>query len=263
LDETAAPTPAAAAPSGISPFALVLLAGFLALGAALATLPQFAGPLTFAFVMLGWVVAVALHEFGHAFTAHLAGDHTVAAKGYLSLDPRRYADLGTSLVIPLIALALGGVGFPGGAVYLRDDLMRSRAWRSAASLAGPLGTLVVLVLISAALHLMTPRLPGEAANPLVPALAFLAFLQATALILNLLPIPGLDGFNVLRPWLPRSWRGAVRKAEALAMIALLALVFFVPGASAVLFGLALLITDAAAVPVEAIQQGYATFRFWA
>ena len=53
--------------------------------------------------------------------------------GYLSFDPRRYGDLGTSLVIPLLALALGGIGFPGGAVYLRNDLMRSPFWRAAAS----------------------------------------------------------------------------------------------------------------------------------
>lgn len=262
MDETAAQTPADAR-AGISPFAIVLLAGVVALGAALANLPQYAGPLTFAFLMLGWVIAVALHEFGHAFTAHLAGDHTVATKGYLSLDPRRYVDLGTSLVIPLIALALGGIGFPGGAVYLREDLMRSRAWRSAASFAGPFGTLVVLVALSILLHVLTPLLPGEAANPLVPALAFLAFLQATALILNLLPIPGLDGFNIIRPWLPRSWRGAIRKAEALSMIALLALLFFIPGASAVLFGLGVAITTAAAIPLDAIREGYSAFRFWA
>ena len=53
---------------------------------------------------------------------------------HVSFDPRRYGDLGVSLVIPLIALAMGGIGFPGGAVYLRTDLMRSRPWRSAASL---------------------------------------------------------------------------------------------------------------------------------
>lgn len=263
LDETAAPPSTDAARAGISPFAIVLLATFAGLGAALANLPEFAGPLTFAFVMVGWVIAVALHEFGHASTAYLAGDHTVAAKGYLSLDPRRYADLGTSLVIPLIALALGGIGFPGGAVYLREDLMRSRAWRSAASFAGPFGTLVVLILLSVLLHVITPMLPGQDANPLVPAIAFLAFLQATALILNLLPVPGLDGFNIIRPWLPRTWRGAIGKAEAVSMLALLAVLFFVPGASAILFGSAITIAHIAAVPLDAIREGYSTFRFWA
>src|SRR3954453_12326790 len=102
-----------------------MFAGWLALGWALQRLPDATGPLTFAFVLLGWVLSVMAHEFSHAAVAWLGGDVTVADKGYLAFDPRRYGDVGTSLVLPLLALALGGVGFPGGAVYLRTDLMRS------------------------------------------------------------------------------------------------------------------------------------------
>lgn len=247
----------------VSPVGPLLLAAWLALGAGLANAgPGLAGPLTFAFVMTGWILAVALHEFGHAYIAHLAGDHTIAAQGYLSFDPRKYADLWTSLIIPLIAVALGGIGFPGGAVYLREDLMRSKAWRSAASLAGPAGTLVVLLVISLALRLITPALPGGEANPLVPALALLGFLQATALILNLLPIPGLDGFNAIRPFLPRSWHGGIRKVETVAMLALLALIFFVPLAAALFFAVSFEAAAAAGLPIEPVQDGYRAFRFW-
>ena len=72
----------------------------LALAVALQAAPQAAvGVLTFAFVMVGWILAVMAHEFSHAFVAWLAGDHTVKAKGYLSFDPRRYGDLGTLSLI--------------------------------------------------------------------------------------------------------------------------------------------------------------------
>lgn len=247
----------------VSPVGPLLLAAWLALGFALAKAsPDLAGPLTFAFVMVGWILAVALHEFGHAFIAHLAGDHTIVEKGYLSFDPRKYADLWTSLLIPLIAVALGGIGFPGGAVYLREDLMRSKAWRSAASLAGPAGTLVVLVIISVAVRAIAPALPGGTANPLIPALALLGFLQATALVLNLLPIPGLDGFNAIRPFLPRAWDGAIRKVETIAAFALLALIFFVPVAAALFFGVAFTVAAAVGLPIEPVQDGYRAFRFW-
>lgn len=247
----------------ISPVGPLLLAVWLGLGVALAQAgTELTGVLTFAFVMVGWILAVALHEFGHAWIAHLAGDTTIEAKGYLTFDPRKYTDLGTSLIIPLIAVALGGIGFPGGAVYLREDLMRSRAWRSAASLAGPAGTLVVLVLISLALRLIAPALPGGLDNPLIPALALLGFLQATALVLNLLPIPGLDGFNALRPFLPQAVSDAVRKVEGLAALALLALIFFVPIAAALFFGVAFLVAEAVGLPVEPVQAGYSAFRFW-
>ncbi|MDP3855144.1 site-2 protease family protein [Phenylobacterium sp.] len=244
----------------ISPNALVLLAAWVASGVALALLPQAAGPLTFAFVILGWIAAVVIHEFAHAFTAHKAGDPTIVEKGYLTLDPLKYADLGTSIVIPVIALVLGGIGFPGGAVYLREDMMRNRAWRSAASLAGPAGTFVVLLALVAAIGLLRGVLP--AANPLVPALGFLAFLQATALVLNLLPVPGLDGYGVLRPWLPKGVRDRLAPLEAIAMLALLALLFFAPLATRLFFGLALAITDLLALPRELIQVGWDAFKFW-
>ncbi len=103
--------------------------------------------------MVGWLLTVMAHEFAHAVVGWLGGDHTVKAKGYLDFDPRHYGSWQTTLLIPLAALALGGVGFPGGAVYLRDDLMRGRFWRSAAALAGPAATLAILLVLATVLGL--------------------------------------------------------------------------------------------------------------
>ncbi|MFN3585530.1 site-2 protease family protein [Phenylobacterium sp.] len=255
------PTEAAAPPPPNNLVGLAILAAVAGLGVALATAAttQTVGPLTFGFVFLGWILAVMAHEFGHAAVAYLAGDHTVREKGYLSFDPRRYGDLGTSLVLPLIALALGGIGFPGGAVWLRHDLMRSPAWRAAASLAGPASTLVVLLVLAFALSLWSrAALPG----PLFDAVALLAFLQATALILNLLPIPGLDGFNAIRPFLPKRWGPALRKAEGLGLLILLAALFLLPGFGGLLFGLAAELATALGVPRKAIVRGFDAFQFW-
>ncbi|HEY9234292.1 MULTISPECIES: site-2 protease family protein [Phenylobacterium] len=250
----------------ISPNALILLAGWIASGVALALAPsEMVGRiLTFVFVILGWVLAVMAHEFGHAFIAHKAGDHTIRAKGYLTLDPLKYVDVGVSIVIPILAVVLGGIGFPGGAVYLREDLMRSRGWRALASLAGPLGTLCVLVLLTAiAWGVALSALATPGAAMLVEGLAFLAFLQATAFVLNLLPVPGLDGYGVIRPFLPDGVRQAMRPIEGLAMIGLFLAIFFIPGASAVIFAPALAITDLVGLPRGAIQAGWDAFRFWA
>ncbi|WP_374574234.1 site-2 protease family protein [Phenylobacterium sp.] len=245
---------APASPNLAGPALLIL---WLALGVALARVPQFGGVLTFAFVMVGWVLAVALHEFGHAAVGYLAGDHTVLAKGYLTFDPRRYTDLGVSIVIPLIALALGGFGFPGGAVYLREDLMRGRLWRSASSLAGPLGTFVALLIL-------TRIMAATAATSLdlYAALAFLAFLQATALVLNLMPIPGLDGYGVIRPFLPEAIAGALARFVGIAALAFLAALFFLPGAAGLLFAAAGSIAEAVGVPLHAVQAGWQAFHFW-
>ena len=88
-------------------------------------------------VLAGWAVSLCLHEFGHAYTAYRGGDRSVRAKGYLTLDIRRYADLGLSLVLPVFFLLLGGIPLPGGAVWIDHGAIRSRAVRSLVSLAGP------------------------------------------------------------------------------------------------------------------------------
>jgi Zn-dependent protease len=183
----------------------------------------------------------------------------VATRGYLTMDPRLYLDVGTSLVLPLLVLALGGIGFPGAAVYLRLDLMRNRLWRSAASLGGPAGTLLVLLALAGAVQGLGA---GGARGPLLAALSVLAWLQATALVLNLLPIPGLDGFNAIRPWLPRAWAPALRQIERFALFALLGIIFFVPGAAASLFGAATDLAMAFGVAPEALLLGWDAFRFW-
>jgi Zn-dependent protease len=254
--------PAAAAAPPRPPNNLVglgLLAAFVALGALLHLAPAARTPATFAFVMAGWLLAVMAHEFCHALVAYLGGDRTVRAKGYLAFDPRRYADLGTSLVLPLLALALGGIGFPGGAVWVRNDLMRNRAWRSASALAGPAATLLVLLALAFVLALWSRIAPPDM---LFQALAMLAFLQAMALVLNLLPIPGLDGFNVLRPFLPRAWTRGLRRFEGVSMLVLLGLLFFVPGVSGSLFQAAAAIASGLGAPRAAIAAGWADFHFW-
>lgn len=243
---------------GVSLNFFILVAACIGLGAALVLAPQAAGVLTFLFIAAGWILSVVIHEFGHAVVAYKAGDTTVVGKGYLTLDPLKYTDLGVTLLLPLVALAMGGIGFPGAAVYLRPDLMRSKLGRSLASLAGPVMTGVVLALLALGL-----RLPPPAAAPaLYCALALLAFLQATALILNLLPVPGLDGYGVLRPFMPRSVQRGMRPMEGLSMLLLLAALFFIPGVSGLLFSTAFAITDALGVPQGAVAAGFGLFQFW-
>jgi Zn-dependent protease len=238
-----------------------LLAVWLALGVSLLAAPS--GVAVFGFVIVGWILAVMAHEFAHAAVAYAAGDWTVRPKGYLSFDPRRYGDLGVSLVIPLIALALGGIGFPGGAVYLQTDMMRSRAWRSAASLAGPAATFLVLLAIALGLNLwLRAGVSGPGSYALFSALTLLGFLQATALLLNLLPVPGLDGFNAIRPWLPRRWTANLRKLEGLTMVLMLLAIFYLPGVSARLFDAAFALSAGVGLDPAVLRIGWRLFHFW-
>lgn len=239
---------------------IMLLAAWVISGVGLAVLSAPPGVLVFVFVVLGWLVALVLHEFGHAWVAHLAGDHTVRTNGYLSMDPVKYADPFVSVVLPLAVLALGGIGLPGAAVYLRPDLMRSKTWRSLASLAGPGGTLVMMILLGIAFHLLAAL--GVITLELAQGIALLALLQGTALILNLLPVPGLDGYGVLRPWLPYEVTVRLRKIEPVALLILIAVVFLVPGAIQPLFAAAFWMIDAMGIDPVYAATGFNAFQFW-
>jgi Zn-dependent protease len=262
MTDAPAPAPPPPPPPKPNPFVgPAILAVWLALGAVLEVQPN--GPVVFAFVMVGWILSVMAHEFSHAAVAWLGGDRTVAEKGYLSFDPRRYGDLGVSLVIPLLALAMGGIGFPGGAVYIRHDLIRTKLWRAAASLAGPAATLVVLLAIAFGLSFWAGwGVGGPGSVALFEALTVLGFLQAMGLILNLLPIPGLDGFGAIRPFLPASLNPHLRKVEGLVMVGLLLVIFWVPGASATLFRAAASLGLALGLDLDALQAGWRAFHFW-
>ena len=149
------------------------------------------------FVISGSIVALCLHEFGHAFVAYKGGDYTVAQTGYLDLDPLKYTDPLLSIALPLFYILVGGFALPGGAVWINHTLLRSAAWDSAVSAAGPAADLGFFLML-AILYYLLPNGAGDIA----PAIGVLAFFEATAILLNLLPLPGLDGFGIIRPLLP-------------------------------------------------------------
>jgi Zn-dependent protease len=218
--------------------------------------PGFVGPLTIIFVTAGWITSVCVHEFGHALVAYLGGDSSVHSSGYLELNPLRYTNVMLSLVMPVLFLLLGGIGLPGGAVYINRSALRSRGWDSAVSVAGPVGTLVSGVLVAVPFALVGAD--TWIAHPtFFGALAFLGFIEAIALVLNLLPIPGLDGFGIIRPWLPYSVQGLANQYGQLGILIVFGLIFFVSPVSQAFFGLALHLTDVAGIPRLLIGYGAA------
>ena len=91
----------------------------------------------FLFIVAGWVVTVCVHEFAHAFLAWRFGDDEVEARGYLSLNPLKYSHPVLSILLPVLFIAIGGIGLPGGAVYLHPHRFRTNAQRALVSLSGP------------------------------------------------------------------------------------------------------------------------------
>jgi Zn-dependent protease len=214
----------------------------------------------FVFVLSGWVMSLILHEFAHAFTAWRGGDYTIPSKGYLTLDPRLYTDWVTSIVLPLVFVILGGIGLPGGAVWINRGFLRSRAIASGVSLAGPLVNLAIgaVCLLPMSAGLIEPRSQPVLAG----ALAFLGFLQIAAFVLNLLPVPGLDGFGALEPYLPRRLLVALAPVRRYSLLVLVLLLFWFPPAHDLFWHTILHLFDRFGVPEYLVGYGYQLFQFW-
>lgn len=214
----------------------------------------------FILVIAGWLVSLCLHEFGHAFTAWRFGDATmkseVAGHGYLTLNPFKYSHPLLSLGLPVLVIALGGIGLPGGAVYVRTSWMTARQ-KTLVSLAGPAANLVLAVLL-----LGITRIFFDPAHSVFwSGLAFLGFLQVTAVVLNLLPVPGLDGYGALEPHLSPDTQRALAPAKQWGLFILLILLF-TPVLNRWFFSVVFWFVDLTGVPGQLVSIGSQLTRFW-
>jgi Zn-dependent protease len=243
-----------------SPLFLAIAGVFAATGVGLWLEPADPRLLVFGFVLSGWVLALCLHEFGHAAVAYSGGDKLVRYRGYLTLDPLKYTDPLLSIVLPVVFLAIGGIGLPGGAVMIQRGALRSREWAAGMSLAGPLASLAF------GLVLLVPFVVARAAlaerDAFAAALAFLALLQFYAVVINLLPIPGLDGFGLIEPYLSPDLQRALLPVRQFGFLVLFLIIFRVPAASGALSDATGALLGLADVPRSLAGLGYRLFKFW-
>ena len=210
----------------------------------------------FLLVMVCWVFSVCLHEFGHAIVAYYGGDYTVKEKGYLTLNPLHYTHPLYSIVLPMLFLVMGGIGLPGGAVYIENHLLRSKSWRTAVSLAGPAMNLLLTLL------LCIPFWLGVMDQNFGPALAFLVWLQVSAILFNMLPVPPLDGFQVWAPWLSEEVSERITANSSMFLWILLLVMWNVPLVGMFFWGVVTLLTTLLGIDSALAQEGYRQFQFW-
>ncbi|MGQ4414929.1 site-2 protease family protein [Streptomyces sp. SAS_269] len=216
------------------------------------------GVAVFLFVTAAWIVSLCLHEYAHARTALHSGDISVGEKGYLTLNPLKYTHALLSIVLPVVFVIMGGIGLPGGAVFIERGRIRGRWRHSLISAAGPLTNVLFAAVCTAPFWLHA--LDG-APRHFRYALAFLALLQVTAAILNFLPVPGLDGYGVLEPWLSY---GVKRQVEPFAPFGLLFVfaLLWVPSVNHAFFDMIYAILRALGVSDGFSDCGYWLYRFW-
>lgn len=213
--------------------------------------------LTFIIVLIGWVFSLCLHEFAHALVAYYGGDYTVKDKGYLTFNPLKYTHPVYSLLLPLLFLMMGGIGLPGGAVYIERWRLRSKTWETAVSLAGPF-TNALLALILGLILQFGP----VSASGVWPALAFLGLLQVSAVVLNLIPLPPFDGFGAIEPYLPMDLRTRLAQTQGFLALIILFLLWRIPVVGNAFWNLIFSLVSFAGIPLQLAGLGLNQFLFW-
>lgn len=213
--------------------------------------------MTFLVVIVGWVFSLCLHEFSHALVAYYGGDTTVKDKGYLTFNPLKYTHPVYSLLLPMVFLMMGGIGLPGGAVYIERWRLQGKHWETAVSLAGPFSNALLAIILGLILQLMPVSASG-----IWPGLAFLAFLQISAVVLNLIPLPPFDGFGAIEPYLPMDIR--VKLAETRGMLSWIVLILLwqVPFIGSLFWGLIGFLAQLVGIPLQLAGLGLDQFMFW-
>lgn len=205
-------------------------------------------------LLIGWIMSVCVHEYSHALAAYLAGDRSVRDRGYLSMNPLLYIDPVTSIAIPVLALILGGVPLPGGAVLI-DRLALRRSWYSSiVSAAGPASNILLFLLCAALIHpkfgLADWNVPVQGWPLWALFFGAMAVLQLFALLLNLLPLPPLDGFGIIEPFLTPELRLRLQSpgVSMAGFIFIFAGLWMVPGLAGKFFQAMQAILDFVGVP---------------
>ena len=161
-------------------------------------------------IFIGWVLSVVLHEFAHGIVGYWGGDWTIKERGGLTLNPLQYIDPVMSLVLPAVVFLLGGVPLPGGVTYLRRDLIRSRAWNVAASAAGPAMNFLLFLLLCLPFHpkigWIDPPPPGATISTALLFVGAMVWIQMLAVLFNLVPVPPLDGFQIISQYMDEETR---------------------------------------------------------
>jgi Zn-dependent protease len=212
--------------------------------------------MTFTIVFFGWIFSLCLHEFSHALVAYWGGDYTVREKGYLTFNPLKYTHPLFSIVLPLLFLVMGGIGLPGGAVYIERWRIRNPLMLSLVSLAGPLSNLLVAIVLGLVLRFFS--IPEQ----YLPGLSFLLVLQVSAVLFNSIPLPPFDGYNMLEPFLPEMIRRTVDGVRDIAIWVILLLFWFVPAVSNSFWESVFAVSTTIGVEWGMVIAGLERFRFW-
>jgi Zn-dependent protease len=172
-------------------------------------------------IAIALVIGLTFHEFSHAFVADQLGDHRPRALGRVSLNPLRHIDPFGAILFLLV-----GFGYARPVPVNVYALRPGRIGMAMVAAAGPVANVVVALVL--AIVFRSIRISGLRVD-FVEAVVYYGVLYNFVLaILNLIPIPPLDGYNVVLAFLPPRYAFTVQRYAQYGFFLLLLLIF-IPG----------------------------------
>ena len=190
----------------------------------------------YALVAAGIILLIGfpIHEFSHAFAADRLGDRTARYQGRLSLDPRRHFDPlgGFMLIITSIAFLMP-LGWAKPTPVNPRNLAHGHRGMAIVALAGPASNLVMAAVAALSVRLIdaspvaqAAMADGGIARAVFGVVIYIVFINLILFIFNLLPIPPLDGWSVLKGLVSPRTAWQLGQVEQYGVFLLIALLFF-------------------------------------
>lgn len=152
--------------------------------------------------------SIVIHEVAHGYAALAQGDRTALYAGRLTLNPVRHMDFFGMLVLPLVSLLAWGVpvGHAKPVPYNPHNLRNQRYGAALVGAAGPFANLALAAVFGLGIRVLTASGAQLSLLPFTQILAFMVAINVWLAMINLVPIPPIDGSKVIFPFLPTPFR---------------------------------------------------------
>lgn len=162
--------------------------------------------------IVGIAVAISVHEFGHAYSAHLLGDDTAKMYGRMTLNPAKHLD-----IMGLIAMLIVHIGWAKPVPVNPNNFKNYKVGNVIVSLAGVTGNIIIsIICVIIKKHVNMYAITEITSAIIIYNVSFAAF--------NLLPIPPLDGWGVISSFIPYKYNEIAYKYESMSSIIFLVLI---------------------------------------
>jgi Zn-dependent protease len=189
-------------------------------------------PLSLIFEVAILILSVIIHEVAHGYAANSLGDPTAKLSGRLTLNPIRHIDLVGSILVPVfLVLTNAGIlfGWAKPVPYNPFNLRNQRWGEAIVAGAGPFTNLFLALVFGLVVRFGAATLPA----PFIAITTIAAFANLFLGLFNLIPLPPLDGYTVLRGVLPyrvsitlRSFEDSIRAGGITSLILILVVFSF-------------------------------------